>query len=75
MISNWIADASIRRRFRFDMAEEQDSLSVLLGFNDGSPFAVERFFGRGRPIVQAAPLDFNGLNWQDQFRCHGSRLD
>lgn len=60
-----LADALIRRRFRFDMAEEQDSLSVLLSLNDGSPFAVERFFGRGRVIVQAAPLR---LQWTDLAR-------
>jgi len=58
--------AKIRRRWRFIDRADNEEVSVLLRTAGGAPLAVERFFGRGRAIVQAVPL---GIRWSNLPLC------
>jgi hypothetical protein len=58
-------DVTVNRRWRFLPAPEGQATSVLLSLTDGEPLAVEKYFGRGRVIVQSIPLR---MQWSDLAR-------
>jgi hypothetical protein len=60
-----LADVSVSRRFRFVPPPEGEPVSELLSLNNGEPLAVEKYFGRGRVIVQSIPLR---LQWSELAR-------
>jgi Aerotolerance regulator N-terminal/von Willebrand factor type A domain len=60
-----LADVSISRRFRFVPPPEGEPVSELLSLSNGEPLAVEKYFGRGRVIVQSIPLR---LQWSELAR-------
>lgn len=60
-----LADVSVSRRFRFVPPPEGEPASELLRLNNGEPLAVEKYFGRGRVIVQSIPLR---LQWSELAR-------
>jgi hypothetical protein len=58
-------DVRVNRRWRFVPPPEGEDVSVLLSLTDGEPLAVEKYFGRGRVIVQSIPLR---MQWSDLAR-------
>lgn len=50
------ADVRIQRRMRFVPPPQDEDVSVLLSLTNGEPLAVEKYYGRGRIIVQGIPL-------------------
>jgi hypothetical protein len=58
-------DITVESRWRFRPAPEGRETSVLLSLTDGEPLAVEKYYGRGRVIVQAVPLR---MQWSDLAR-------
>ncbi len=55
-------DITVETCWRFRPAPEGRETSVLLSLTDGEPLAVEKYYGRGRVIVQAIPLR---MQWSD----------
>ncbi|QDT04599.1 hypothetical protein K227x_29920 [Rubripirellula lacrimiformis] len=51
-----IGDVVIQRRFQFDSAASTSAPSVILSLSNGEPLAIEKYFGDGRVILQAIPL-------------------
>lgn len=60
-----VGDVQVSRRFRFVPSPEANEVSVLLRTTSGEPLATEKYFGRGRVIVLAIPLQ---LEWSDLVR-------
>jgi hypothetical protein len=60
-----IGDVTVETRWRFRPAPEGRETSVLLSLTNGEPLAVEKYYGRGRVIVQAVPLR---MQWSDLAR-------
>jgi hypothetical protein len=58
-------DVTVETRWRFRPAPEGRETSVLLSLTDGEALAVEKYYGRGRVIVQAVPLK---MQWSDLAR-------
>lgn len=56
-----VDEARFRERWRFaDQPASAAPVSMLLESGDGQPLVVEQFVGRGRVVIQAAPL---GMQW------------
>ena len=60
-------EAKIYCRHVMDSSAAGEGLSALLVAEGGEPLVVERWFGRGRVIVQAVPLD---IRWSNLPLCH-----
>ncbi|MCH5374459.1 MAG: VWA domain-containing protein, partial [Planctomycetes bacterium] len=58
-------DVSVNRHWRFQPADDGQETSVLLSLTDGEPLVLEKYYGRGRVIVQSIPLR---MQWSDLAR-------